>query len=435
MVAEQFACVLACCLVGMLVGAAVEQQVVAHAAADKTLLDAGQGVYCVVDVEQTAVVGIQVRADARVDARGTAALGAGLAVLAPHAVHVGRRAAKVREVTLEVGHLYHLFHLFQDALFGPTGNELALMGGDGAEGAAAEAATMDVDRELDHLVGRYHLALVLGMRQPGVREVKRGIELFGGHGRIGRVDHGIACAHRLQQPPGVHLVGFFLDVPEVFGLCALAFQTCLMAVEHDVVVGDAAGNLGFGTEVHRLWDVSGLCHAVAGAELATERCDGFLAHAVDDEVGTRRAEYAGHELVLPVVVVGETAHGGLDAAQHHGHIGVQLFEYLGVHDGGIVWAQAVAAVRTVGIVAPHAAVGGVAVDHRVHGSRRDSEKEARPPQFLEVAVVAVPVGLWYNGHSVTLGFQHTAYDGCTKRWVIHIGIAREEDDIQLVPSS
>ena len=36
------------------------------------------------------------------------------------------------------------------------------MGGDGAEGTASETATMDVDGELDHVVGRNALAFVLG---------------------------------------------------------------------------------------------------------------------------------------------------------------------------------------------------------------------------------------------------------------------------------
>ena len=46
------------------------------------------------------------------------------------------------------------------------------MGGDGTEGAAAETASMDVDRVLDHVVGRYAFALVLRVRLSGVGQVE-----------------------------------------------------------------------------------------------------------------------------------------------------------------------------------------------------------------------------------------------------------------------
>ena len=77
---------------------------------------------------------------------------------------------------------------------------------DGAEGTAAETAAMDVHRELYHLVCRYALALVLGVRQARVGQVEGGVELLGGHGRVGRIDHYGVVAHVLQQTRGVHLV-------------------------------------------------------------------------------------------------------------------------------------------------------------------------------------------------------------------------------------
>ncbi len=73
--------------------ALVEQQVIAHTAADERLLDARQGVDGMIDVEQRPVVGVQVGAYLGMDARGALALLAepGCAV---HAVHIGRRASK-----------------------------------------------------------------------------------------------------------------------------------------------------------------------------------------------------------------------------------------------------------------------------------------------------------------------------------------------------
>ncbi len=112
MTADELAGIFLSSTVGGLVLAAVDKQVVADAATDEAALDTGQTVDSMVNVEQTAVVGIKVRTDLRMDATGTATLLTGIKVTAVHAVHIGRWTAEVGEVTLEVGHLDHLFHLF-----------------------------------------------------------------------------------------------------------------------------------------------------------------------------------------------------------------------------------------------------------------------------------------------------------------------------------
>ena len=92
-VAYQLARILACSLVGLLVLALVQQQVVAHSAAYEALLYLWQGVNGMINVEQRRVVGVEVGAYLRMDARRTLALLARLVVAAVHAVHVGRRSA------------------------------------------------------------------------------------------------------------------------------------------------------------------------------------------------------------------------------------------------------------------------------------------------------------------------------------------------------
>ena len=58
---NQFAGIFPCCLVYLLVLALVQEQVVAHTTTDEALLDAWQGIYGMVNLQQLAVVGIQVR--------------------------------------------------------------------------------------------------------------------------------------------------------------------------------------------------------------------------------------------------------------------------------------------------------------------------------------------------------------------------------------
>ena len=65
---NQFAGILACSLIDGFVLAVVQYQVVAHATAYEALLDAGQGIYGMVDVQQWAVVSVQVGTDGRMDA-------------------------------------------------------------------------------------------------------------------------------------------------------------------------------------------------------------------------------------------------------------------------------------------------------------------------------------------------------------------------------
>ena len=93
------------------VAAVVQQQVVAYAASDEALLDAGQGVDGAVDVEQRTVVGVEIGTHGGVDTRGAPAAAAALRVASVHPVHVGRRPPEVRQVALEVGHLGDGLHL------------------------------------------------------------------------------------------------------------------------------------------------------------------------------------------------------------------------------------------------------------------------------------------------------------------------------------
>ena len=149
----------------------------------------------------------------------------------------------------------------------------------------------------------------------------------------------------------------------------------------------------------------------------------FLSHAIDKDVGPAIAQDAAVHGVLPVVVVGEAAHGGLDAAEHYGHVGVEALEYLGVYDGGVLGTQVVTPVGGVGILGAQALAGSVLVDHRVHAPGSDTEEETRTAHLAEVAQVVTPIGLRHDGHTQTLGFEDAPYHGSTERGVVYIGIA------------
>ena len=98
---------------------------------------------------------------------------------------------------------------------------------------------------LDHLVSRYHLVLVLGVWQTGIGQVEGSIQFLGSHRGIGRVHHGVASFHLLYQSLGMYLVGFLLDMAEVFRFGPFVAQAFLMTVQDDVLFIDAFGNILF----------------------------------------------------------------------------------------------------------------------------------------------------------------------------------------------
>ncbi len=82
-------------------------------------------------------------------------------------------------------------------------------------------------------------------------------------------------------------------------------------------------------------------------------------------------------------------------------------------------------VRAVGILGAQTAIGRVFIHHRVHTTRSDAEEETRSPQLLEIAEVAVPVGLWHDSHPIAGIFQYASDDGSPERRMVNVGIARE----------
>ena len=104
-----------------------------------------------------------------------------------HAIHIGTGSAQIADIAFEIVHFHHLAHFAHDALFAPRSNEFALVGADGAEGAAAKASAVHIHRMAYHLVGGDAFALVARVGQTGVRQIESGINLLGGHGRIGAI--------------------------------------------------------------------------------------------------------------------------------------------------------------------------------------------------------------------------------------------------------
>ena len=63
------------------------------------------------------------------------------------------------------------------------------------------------------------------------------------------------------------------------------------------------------------------------------------------------------------------------------------------------------------------------------------KKKSRLAEFLEVAQVIAPVRLRDKGYTEAVVFKYPTNDSCSKRRVIDIRIASDEDDVHLIPTA
>ena len=172
---------------------------------------------------------------------------------------------------------------------------------------------------------------------------------------------------------------------------------------------------------------------LTGREPPGDLDDLVLAHAEDDEVGLGVEHDRPADGVAPVVVMGQPAERGLDAAGDDRHAGKRLAGTLAVGDRGPVGPQADPAAGTVGVVVADLLVGRVVVDHAVHVAGADAEEQPRPAE-LPPGLGASPVGLAENRDPKPGRLQHPAQDPHRERRMIDVGVARDEDDVDIVPA-
>ena len=414
---------------------AVVEQVVTDAAADKGLLDALHGSDLFVQSQQRPVVVVQVWAHLRVQARRTAAPAAQFLVAAAHAVHVGRRCTDVREVTPEAGHRGDSPHLVEDRALAARVDEFALVSRYGAERTAAEASPVDVDRVLDHLPRRdVSFAVIARVRCPFVRQVERVVELFGRERRVGRRDDHVAVADGLDQRRcRFHQVALCLDDREILPESPIVARTLLVGVQPDRLRRVEPLHVIFAGHERHLPQFAQQLGIVSVAQCPGDLLHDPFAHAVDQQVGAAFGQHRRLERVVPVVVVRQPPQRGFDSPDHHRDVREQSLDDLRVDPDGIVGPKPRFAAGRIGVVAPEADVGRVVVDHRIHRPGGNAEEEPRRAQLGEVAQVVPPVGLRHDGHAVAFGFEQAA-DHCRAECrMVDVGVARKEDDVQLLP--
>lgn len=172
----------------------------------------------------------------------------------------------------------------------------------------------------------------------------------------------------------------------------------------------------------------------AGGQLGGDFGHLLFAHAVDEEVGLAVHQDGAANGVGPVVVVGEAAQAGLDAADDEGDVLPQLTDAAGVDEGGPLGAQAGAAAGGVIVIIAVFLGGGVFVEHRVEVAGGHQHAQAGLAQPLEVDGGA-PVGLGDDAHPPATLLQEAADDGRAEAGMVYIGVAADEEEVEAVPAA
>jgi hypothetical protein len=191
----------------------------------------------------------------------------------------------------------------------------------------------------------------------------------------------------------------------------------------------------------------GLGHGDGGAAQVADALDRFarlealrqlpdrpLAHAEDEQVGLAVEQDRAPHRVRPVVVVGDAAQRGLDAAEDDGHVAVGFARAVGVDDGGAIGAHAAPAAGRILVLAAVLLLRRQAVEHRVHVAGRDAEEEARFAETAEV-VDGAPVGLRDDADLEAAPLEEAGDERRAEGGMVDVGVAADDDDVELGPAA
>ena len=294
---------------------------------------------------------------------------------------------------------------------------------------------MDIYRVLNHLPrGNIALTAIAGMRGTLVGQIKRVVKLLGRKRSIGRCYDDIPLAHLLNERRGrLHNVTQRLLLHKILRKGVLISATLLIRVQNLGCSRVEALNIRLVGHKGHLIYLTQQFGIIAVTHSFSHLLHYPLTHSIDKQVGTALHNHRGLQAVAPIVVVRKAAQRSLNATHNNRHVGIETFENLRIYRSGVVGAETRLTTSRIGIVATQAYVGCIVIYHRIHSSGRDAKEQAWRTQLGEVTQIVTPVGLRHDGYAIPLSLKQTANNGCTECRVVDIGIAREDDYIDVIP--
>ena len=123
-----------------------------------------------------------------------------------------------------------------------------------------------------------------------------------------------------------------------------------------------------------------------------------------------------------------------NAADDDVGIGKGFAAALTVDGDGAVGAFVRCGVRRIGVVGAQFAVGGVAVDHRVHIAGGDAKIQIRFAEAFEI-FRRTPVRLADDADTKALCFEESPDQRPAETRMIDVGVAGDEDDVAGIPAA
>ena len=335
--------------------------IVAQAAADKYLFDAGDGPQF---PQKLDIIGV-VHPDGRATGGGQAffilAQAVGGLLSAGGGPEIGGGAAHIVDIALEVGIVGKAFGFPQQRGVAAGGDVAPLMERDRAEIAGAKAAAVVGKGKFDLFNGgnAAHF-LIDGVVVTLVGQFRHSVQFLGGKGQSGRILHQVPLPVLLHHGPAGHMV-------LLLQLKAAGTGVGLFILRY--LIEGGAGDGVFRQGVGKGAKIAGSADIPHSGRVFPSRHAGgnfghlVLAHAVDEKVRAGIRQNGGTHSVIPVIVVGKAAQGGFQPADDDGDIAVGLANEAAVDDGGAVGAQPCPAAGGIEILAAQAAGGGIVGDH------------------------------------------------------------------------
>ena len=123
----------------------------------------------------------------------------------------------------------------------------------------------------------------------------------------------------------------------------------------------------------------------------------------------------------------------LDSADNDRNISVSLAGTLGIDDDRSIRPLTALTSGGLGVVASNPAIARIPIDHRIHISGGDAEKEvglAEDPKWIG----ALPVRLGDDSDPETLRLEQAPDDSHPETRVVDVCVARDHDDVATVPA-
>ena len=375
------------------------------------------------------VVGVQIFA--RLGGKAAAIFAAAVLFLpgAGCVAEVGRGAAHVVDIALELRVFREDLRLPHHRLDAAGRDHPPLMKGQGAEVAPAEAAPIVGDGE-PHLLDGRHRLFVHGVHLPHEGQVVEPVQLLSGQGALGRVGDEIAPLTGLHHAAATDGVVFV-----ILQLCGLGVG--FLVLPHALVGGRGHGAIDafcrIRSDERRAPHIGDVPHRDFLGEPAGDLFRGRFSHAVHQQIRRRVKEDGAAHLVVPVVIVGKAAQRRLQPADDDGHAAAEgLPRPIGVHDGRPIGTQPHFSGGGIEILLPPTLGHSVVRHHAVQISAADEHAEAGLAHSSEGGTV-VPVRLRQHRHPIALRLQQTGDEGGAEAGVVDVGVRRHHQKVVIVP--